>query len=115
MPMSNAHTTCRPRSNGRLTRRDVMRRALSAAVGARVAPAVWAQTSAPLAWAPLIDHVQINSDDVRRSTDFYRSVLGLQLLRTGPANEPACCPDESAFFGVGSRLILAIRKRAGRN
>jgi catechol 2,3-dioxygenase-like lactoylglutathione lyase family enzyme len=83
-------------------------------VGASVLP-VWAQTPAAVAWAPFIDHVQINSDDVRRSTVFYRNVLGLQLLRTGPANAPACCPEESAFLGVGPRLVLAIRKRPGRN
>lgn len=73
------------------------------------------RAQAALEWAPLIDHVQINSDDVRRSAEFYQRVLGLQLLRTGPANDPTCCPDESAFFGVGRQLILAIRKRPGRS
>lgn len=95
------------------TRREWMARVASMAVGTSLLPAVRAQT--PLAWAPLIDHVQINSDDVRRSTEFYQRVLGLQLLRTGPPNTPTCCPDESAFFGVGNRLVLAIRKRQGRN
>ncbi|MBM3776745.1 MAG: VOC family protein [Acidimicrobiia bacterium] len=66
-------------------------------------------------WEPLIDHVQLNSDDVRKSTAFYQNVLGLNLLRVGPPNDPACCPDESAFFGVGDRLILAIRKVPGRS
>lgn len=37
-------------------------------------------------------------------------VLGLDLLRVGPPNNRECCPDESSFFGVGKRLILAIRK-----
>ncbi len=95
------------------TRREWMGRVAAVTVGMSL-PA-WARAQAPLAWAPLIDHVQINSDDVRRSTAFYQRVLGLQLLRTGPANAPTCCPDESAFFGVGNRLILAIRKREGRN
>jgi catechol 2,3-dioxygenase-like lactoylglutathione lyase family enzyme len=66
-------------------------------------------------WAPLVDHIQINSDDVPRSMEFYQKVMGLDLLRVGPPNDPQCCPDESAFFGVGTRLILAIRKRPGRN
>ncbi len=95
------------------TRREWMGRVAAVTVGMSL-PA-WARAQAPLAWAPLIDHVQINSDDVRRSAAFYQHVLGLQLLRTGPPNDPSCCPDESAFFGVGNRLILAIRKRAGRN
>lgn len=90
-----------------------MQRIVTTAVGASLVPTLRAQT--PIAWAPLIDHVQINSDDVRRSTEFYQRILGLQLLRTGPPNTPTCCPDESAFFGVNGRLILAVRKRAGRN
>lgn len=61
-------------------------------------------------WAPLIDHMQINTDNVRRSTEYFQKVLGLDLLRVGPPNNRNCCPDESAFFGVGKRLILAIRK-----
>lgn len=113
--MSHYYSTFdRPLSrDARPTRREWMGRVASLAVGTSLLPALRAQT--PLAWAPLIDHVQINSDDVRRSTEFYQRVLGLQLLRTGPANAPACCPDESAFFGVGDRLVLAIRKRPGRN
>jgi catechol 2,3-dioxygenase-like lactoylglutathione lyase family enzyme len=90
-----------------------MGRVAALAVGTHLVSRVRAQ--GPSRWAPFIDHVQINSDDVRQSAAFYRQVLGLQLLRTGPPNDPACCPDESAFFGVGNRLILAIRKRAGRN
>lgn len=27
-------------------------------------------------------------------------MLGLSLLRVGPQNDPECCPDESAFFGI---------------
>lgn len=97
----------------RSTRREWFGRVASLTVGTHLLSRVRAQE--PSRWAPLIDHIQINSDDVRRSAAFYQQVLGLQLLRTGPPNDPACCPDESAFFGVGSRLILAIRKRAGRN
>jgi len=63
-------------------------------------------------WAPLIDHVQVSSEDVRRATAYYRDVLGLNLLRVGPPNNRDCCPDESAFFGVGTRLVLAIRKQS---
>ncbi len=90
-----------------------MGRVAAAVAGAGLLPSVRAQALFP--WAPLIDHVQINSDNVRLSTEFYQRVLGLRLLRTGPPNTPDCCPDESAFFGVGDRLVLAIRKRAGRN
>jgi catechol 2,3-dioxygenase-like lactoylglutathione lyase family enzyme len=63
-------------------------------------------------WEPLVDHVQVSSEDVRRATAYYRDVLGLNLLRVGPPNNRDCCPDESAFFGVGTRLVLAIRKQS---
>ena len=102
-------------TNRVLTRRECLRRLLAVTAGSAAAATLRAQSPAPFPWAPLIDHIQINSDDVRASTAFYQKVLGLDLLRVGPANDPACCPDDSAFFGVGSRLIIAIRKRAGRN
>lgn len=98
---------------GSMSRRDMMR-------GLAMAAAAHATTGIATAqqrfnWAPLVDHIQINSDDVPRSREFYQKVMGLDLLRVGPPNDAECCPDESAFFGVGTRLILAIRKRPGRN
>jgi len=102
-----------PGPAARPSRRAWMGYVASLALGGRLLPSLRAQT--PLEWAPFIDHVQVNSDDVPRSAEFYQRVLGLQLLRTGPPNAPSCCPDDSAFLGVGDRLVLAIRKRPGRN
>ena len=72
-----------------------------------------AQTApAPIPWSPLIDHIQINSRDPQKAAEFYQRVMGLELLRVGPAGpDRDCCPNESAFLGVGQRLILAIRRR----
>lgn len=95
---------------GGLTRRDLIQGLTMLAAGTAAGSAA-AQTVPPaFQWAPLIDHVQINSQNVRASTEFYQKVLGLDLLRLGPPNDRNCCPDESAFFGVGKRLILAVRK-----
>lgn len=105
---------CRP-FEGRVTRREWLGRVGALAAGSLAVPGLRAQTGGAFQWAPLIDHIQINSDNVRASTEFYQKVLGLDLLRLGPPNDPKCCPDESSFFGVGSRLILAIRKLPGRN
>jgi len=63
-----------------------------------------------------LHHVQINASDVRRSANFYKNVLGLSLMRVGPASDPDCCPDESAFLGLGGNddpgnLVLAIRRK----
>jgi catechol 2,3-dioxygenase-like lactoylglutathione lyase family enzyme len=100
---------------GTFTRRALFRHAATLVAGAAAAPMLRAQSPARFAWRPLIDHVQINSDNVPKSTEFYTKVLGLQLLRSGPGNDPNCCADEQAFFGVGDRLVLAVRKHAGRN
>src|SRR5258705_9608692 len=83
-----------------------------AAAGA-ASPAQGQTSGMTFQWAPLVDHIQLNSADVRRSTAFYQKVLGLDLLRLGPPDNRNCCPDESAFLGVGKRLILAIRKAKG--
>lgn len=107
-------TPYRSYEGGPLTRRELMRSAALLAAGA-VVPASAQDARAAFQWAPLVDHIQINSDNVPKSTEFYQQVLGLNLLRVGPPNDQKCCPQESAFFGVGNRLILAIRKRPGRN
>ena len=103
------------RSVGSMSRRDMIRGLAMAAAAHATSGVARAQTGQRFQWAPLVDHIQINSDDVPASTDFYRRVMGLDLLRVGPPNDPDCCAEESAFFGVGSRLILAIRKRPGQN
>lgn len=96
---------------GTLTRRDLVKGL--AMLAASAAGSAEAQTGPkPIPWEPFIDHIQINSADPRKSAEFYQKVMGLELLRVGPAGpERNCCPDRDAFLGVGKRLILAIRKR----
>ena len=101
--------------HGALTRRQLIRGLAMVAVASTPAAAAGGQSTS-LALSGL-HHVQINSDDVPRSTAFYQNVLGLSLLRVGPANDPECCPDESAFFGISgggadpSNVVLAIRRK----
>ena len=47
--------------------------------------------------------------DPQRGAEFYQEVMGLKLLRQGPPNDRDCCPEDSAFLGVGDRLVLALR------
>lgn len=96
---------------GGLPRRDLIRGLAMLAVGAGAGAAGMAEAQA-LGDPKLlnIDHVQVNAANVRKSTEFYQKVLGLSVLRVGPANNPTCCPDESAFMGVGKDLMIAIRK-----
>jgi catechol 2,3-dioxygenase-like lactoylglutathione lyase family enzyme len=97
---------------GDVTRRELVYGLAMLAVGAKSGGIAAAQSAQmKFQWEPLIDHVQINAEDVPRCTEFYQKVLGLDLLRVGPPNDRNCCPNESAFLGVGKRLILAIRKR----
>jgi catechol 2,3-dioxygenase-like lactoylglutathione lyase family enzyme len=104
-----------PLEAGTLSRRALIRGAVALGAGWAAGPLLRAQSPAPFVWEPLVDHIQINSDDPRKSAEFYQKVMGLNLLRVGPPNDPECCPDRDAFFGVGERLILAIRKLPGRN
>jgi catechol 2,3-dioxygenase-like lactoylglutathione lyase family enzyme len=97
---------------GAITRRTLIRRLVSLAGLATTTATAAQNLQMSFDWAPLVDHVQISSENVRSSTEFYRNVLGLNLLRVGPPDDRNCCPDESAFLGVGSRLILAIRKKS---
>ena len=98
--------------SGGLTRRELVRGLTMVATGALATSASGQTAPAPIPWEPLIDHMQVNSRDPRKSAEFYQKVMGLDLLRVGPAGpERNCCPDRDAFFGVGKRLILAIRKR----
>ena len=94
---------------GGLTRRDLIRGLTLLAAGTATASAA-AQTPEPIPWLPLCDHIQINSEDPQRGAEFYQQVMGLKLLRQGPPNDRECCPEDSAFLGVGDRLILALRK-----
>jgi catechol 2,3-dioxygenase-like lactoylglutathione lyase family enzyme len=94
---------------GALTRRDLVQRLLMLAAGAAAPAGAHAQT--PGFQIVDIDHVQVNSSNVRRSTEFYQKVLGLSVLRLGPPDKPNCCPDESAFLGAGGELLVAIRKK----
>ena len=97
---------------GGLTRRDLIQGVTMLAAGASVAETLMAQSApAPIPWAPLVDHIQINSRDPRKAAEFYTKVMGMDLLRVGPPNDRNCCPDTDAFLGVGKRLLLAIRKR----
>ncbi|MBM3779744.1 MAG: VOC family protein [Acidimicrobiia bacterium] len=101
---------------GGLTRRELVQGLAMLAAGAASAAApgtAAAQTApAPIPWSPLIDHIQINSRDPRKAAEFYQKVMGLELLRVGPAGpDRNCCPDRDAFLGVGKRLVLAIRRR----
>lgn len=97
---------------GGLTRRELVRGLTMVATGALATPASAQGKPEPIPWEPLIDHLQVNSRDPRKSAEFYQKVMGLDLLRVGPAGpERNCCPERDAFFGVGKRLILAIRKR----
>jgi len=97
---------------GGLSRRDLIRGIALLAAGATVEQAVSAQGAPdPIPWAPLVDHIQINSRDPRKSAEFYTRVMGMDLLRVGPPNDRTCCPDTDAFLGVGKRLLLAVRKR----
>ena len=97
---------------GGVTRRELVRSLTLIATGTAATTASAQSGPPPIPWEPLIDHMQINSRDPRKSAEFYQKVIGLDLLRVGPAGpERNCCPDRDAFFGVGKRLILAIRKR----
>lgn len=97
---------------GGLTRRELVSGLAMMAVGASAGSAAAQGAPKPIPWSPLIDHIQINSADPRKSAEFYTKVMGLQLLRTGPAGpDRNCCPERDAFLGVGNRLILAVRKR----
>jgi catechol 2,3-dioxygenase-like lactoylglutathione lyase family enzyme len=95
--------------SGGLTRRELVQGLMMVATGAATASRAEAQSGMKFDWAPLVDHIQVNASDVRKSTEFYQKALGLDLLRVGPPNDRNCCPDTSAFFGVGKRLILAVR------
>ena len=95
---------------GNLTRRDLIRGLTMLAAGAGAGTAGTAEAQAPGLKLINIDHVQINSGDVRKSTEFYQKVLGMQVLRVGPPDRPTCCPDESAFMGINNSLMIAIRK-----
>ena len=104
--------------NGALTRRQLIRGLVTVAVASTPAAAAAAGGQSNSLGLSGLHHVQINSDDVPRSTEFYQNVLGLSLLRVGPPNDPECCPDESAFFGISggggdpSNVALAIRRKA---
>ena len=96
---------------GGLTRRDLIQGLTLLAVGTAAGSAAAQTEPAPIPWSPFIDHIQINSRDPQRAAEFYQKVLGLELLRVGPAGPNRdCCPEETAFLGVGQRLILAIRR-----
>ncbi len=96
---------------GGLTRRDLIQGLTLLAVGTAAGSAAAQTEPAPIPWSPLIDHIQINSRDPQRAAEFYQKVMGLELLRVGPAGPNRdCCPEETAFLGVGQRLILAIRR-----
>jgi catechol 2,3-dioxygenase-like lactoylglutathione lyase family enzyme len=97
---------------GGLTRRQLVRGLAMLAAGASAGSAEAQNAPPAIPWSPMIDHIQINSADPRKSAEFYQKVMGLELLRVGPAGpERNCCPERDAFLGVGKRLILAIRKR----
>ena len=98
---------------GGLTRRDLIRAlTMMVAAGAVAQPAGAQSAPTPIPWSPLIDHIQINVRDPRKSAEFYQKVMGMDLLRVGPAGpQRDCCPDTDAFLGVGKRLLLALRKR----
>ena len=96
---------------GGLTRRDLIQGLALLAAGTAAGSAAAQTAPAPIPWSPLIDHIQINSRDPQRAAEFYQRVMGLELLRVGPAGPNRdCCPEETAFLGVGQRLILAIRR-----
>ena len=87
---------------GGLTRRDLIRGLTVLAAGTASGSAVAQTEPAPIRWSPLIDHIQINSRDPQKAAAFYQEVMGLELLRVGPAGpDRDCCPEESAFLGVG--------------
>ena len=66
-------------------------------VGTRVkVPFNTRQVLGSVVWEPLVDHIQINSDNPRKSAEFYEKVLGLNLLRVGPPNDPTCCPPSTS-------------------
>ncbi len=96
---------------GGLTRRDLIQGLALLAAGTAASSAAAQTVPAPIPWSPFIDHIQINSRDPQRAAEFYQKVMGLELLRVGPAGPNRdCCPEETAFLGVGQRLILAIRR-----
>ena len=95
---------------GGLTRRELVGGLAMLAAGSSAGSASAQSGPKPIPWSPFIDHIQINSKDPRKSAEFYQKVMGLELLRTGPAGpDRNCCPERDAFLGVGKRLILAIR------
>lgn len=59
---------------GGLTRRQLVRGLAMLAAGASSAAAQGAPS--PIPWSPLIDHIQINSADPRKSAEFYQKEIG---------------------------------------
>lgn len=96
--------------NGTLTRRDLVRGLTMLMIGGSAGSRLEAQSAGFEIKG--FSHVQISASNVRKSTEFYQKGLGLNLIRTGPPKDPKCCPDDSAFLGVGNDLMVAIRKKA---
>jgi len=86
--------------SGLLTRYEkgtLSRRELITALGMLVATA--ARSDAGLTGAIALDHVSIQVSDLKRSTDFYRNILGLRL-RTEPRADGSVRLDlsQNGFF-----------------
>ena len=55
---------------GSLTRRDLIRGLMTVATSAAAGSASAQNIVPPIPWSPLVDHIQINSRDPRKSAEF---------------------------------------------
>lgn len=84
----------------KMTRRELVASLLAATGAMAVAPAVNAQTAAPVAVGRSMNHVSLSVNDVNRSADFYNRVLGMEII-SRPANG-------GLNMGLGSESFLGL-------
>ena len=64
----------------KMTRRELVASLLAATVVSAAAPALQAQAVAPVAVGRSMNHVSLSVTDVSRSADFYKRVLGIEII-----------------------------------
>ncbi len=69
----------------KMTRRELVASLLAATVVSAATPALQAQAVAPVAVGRSMNHVSLSVTDVSRSADFYKRVLGMEII-SRPSN-----------------------------
>ena len=91
--------------NNKLTRRELVTSLLAAAGAMSLARPGLAQTQAPVAVGRSMNHLSLSVSDVNRSADFYRRVLGMEII-SRPANG-------GLNLGLGNESFLGLYNIAG--